>query len=300
MTTVSLNTIGSVLGKVGQVDLQDTVLNGYTRTHAVSGYRRINPFEVENGRAPPTFTAPHSLNEWENYQHTDINQGDDLLIAAGGYGGLDLTWTRPNGYTRDLANVTQKVYWKDMGLSQDLSVNPFSSPTGSADPGDGSSYSITGLVTDHWYAIGVKAEWDDSVATYENADSTAYDRDPAATPLIGGGRGISTDDPVFGTTPPFPNLTQNTDPDLCTVGDDVELKLEVGMEGPSTGRLEEEKNGGGFTLVDASVTAGTTNILLNRSSPDNWNFRIRYNDVGGGSPGPWSAEKNIDATCNLV
>ncbi len=299
MTAVSMNAIATALGKVGSWTLAGTVLNGYTRTHAASGYRRINPFEVEDGQAPPTFTAPHSVTEWENYQHSDVNTGSALAITAEGYGEIELSWTRPNGYTRDLANVTQRVYWRDMGTSEDLNINPFSTPTGSADAGDGTTHTITGLTAGHFYALGVKVEWDDSVATHENSDAGAYDVDAGETALIGGGRGIASGE-VFGTTPNFSTLIQTTDESTCFSGDPVNLRLTVNLEGPSTALLEVEVNGGGFGTDIAAVSAGTTTINRSKNSPHNYNFRIRYNDIGGGSPGPWSVERNIGASCILL
>ena len=300
--SIGLNYIGTQLAKSGDVVLEDTVLNAYTRTHAGSGYRRINPFQVENVNAPPTFTAPHSLTEWAGYVHATVNSGTGLLVSAEGYGEIDLAWSLPSGYDRDTANLLSRVYWKDAGTTLDesaLAVNPFDSPTGSASAGDGTSHTITGLTTGHFYAVGVKVEWDDSVATHENVDSLAYAIDGGETPLTGGGRGLISSE-VFGTVPNFSALIQTTDSGTCQVGDDVNLRLTVNMEGVSTGRLEQSKNSAGYTLVDGSVTAGTTTINLLRSSPDNWKYRIRYNDIGGGSPGPWSVERNLTAQCDLV
>ena len=301
MTVISTN-IRDQLGKTGSFDLAGSVLNGYTRTHAGSGYRRINPFQVENGNAPPTFTAPHVTTEWEAYVHTTVNSGTGLLISADGYGEIDLAWSLPSGYSRDTANLTQRVYWKDAGTVLDesaLAVNPFDTPTGSASAGDGTTHTITGLTTGHFYAVGVKVEWNDSVTTHENVDSLGYAIDGGETPLTGGGRGLISSE-VFGTVPNFSALIQTTDSGTCQVGDDVNLRLTVNMEGVSTGRLEQSKNSAGYTLVDGSVTAGTTTINLLRSSPDNWKYRIRYNDIGGGSPGPWSVERNLTAQCDLV
>lgn len=295
-----MNAVASALGKVGSWTLAGTVLDGYTRTHAVSGYRRINPFQVEAGNAPPTFTAPHSVTEWENYQHPDINTGSGLAITAEGYGEIELSWTRPNGYTRDLANVTQRVYWRDMGTSEDLDINPFSTPTGSADAGDGTTHTITGLTAGHFYAVGVKAEWDDSVATHENSDAGAYAIDAGETPLIGGGRGIASGE-VFGATINFSNLVQSSpDPSTCFTGEPVTLRLTLNMGGPSTALLQVEVNGGGFTTDVAAVSAGTSTIDRTKNSPHNYNFRARYNDIGGGTPGPWSVERDIDASCTQI
>ena len=58
-------------------------------------------------------------------------------------------------------------------------------------------------------------------------------------------------------------------------------------------------NGGSWTLVDASVTAGASSATVSRASNgDNYQFRLRYNDV---SPDDWATQVGTTTpTCNLV
>ncbi len=299
MTT--MRTVQTALKRTtGARNLAAMATGRFTRTLAIDGYARVNPFEVNAGRAPSEEATPHNLRDWESYQHPDMNTGSQLTITSQGYGEISLSWTLPTGYSVDTANLVQRVYWRDMGTSEDLNINPFVTPTGSASAGDGTTHDITGLVTGHFYAVGVKVEWDDSDAIFENADSVAYSIAAGQNPLIGGGRGIGSTE-VFGTTPNFSNLIQSSpDPSTCTSGDPVTLRLTINLEGPSTALLEVEVNSGGFATDVAAVSAGTTTIDRTKNSPHNYNFRIRYNDIGGGSPGPWSVERNIDASCELL
>jgi len=296
--SVSLNGVGAALGKSGAVVLAGCVENGYTRTHGASGYNRINPFQVENGNAPSEFVAPHTLGDWAGYSHATLNEGSGL-DATSGYAKIVVTWTRPAGYTRDPNNLVQRVYWKDMGTSEDLSVNPFSSPTGTADGGDGTSYDATsGLTADHYYAVGVKVEWNDSSTTRESADSTAYDYAGGSTPLLGAGRGVSSG-LIWSNAPAIDSVVQLTDPGTCYVGCTgcVDVKVNCTMYGTSYGTFQEKVGAGSWTTIDANLTPGTSSIT--RTSLDagvQYQYRIRYNDV---SPDTWSNTGSITTDCIL-
>lgn len=294
----NLNTIGSKLFKSGAVNLADTIENGYTRTHAATGYRRINPFEVNAGRAPSEQVAPHTLGDWSNsYQHSTLNTGSDLEVD-GGYRAVTALWVKPTGYISS-AGLDQRVYWKDMGTSEDLSVNPFSSPTGSASAGDGTSYEITGLTAGNYYAVGVKCEWDDSVVTHENPDSSAYDTKAGETPLLGAGRGVSTGE-IWDDSPTIDSVVQLTDPGTCLVGcqDCVDIKLNITMNGTSAGTLQEQVGGGGWNTIDSNVPAGTSSItLVDKDDATALDYRMKYNDV---SPETWSNTGSITTECTLL
>jgi len=295
--SVSLNAVGSALGKVGAVTLAGATENGYTRTHAASGYKRINPFQVENGAAPSDFVAPHTLGHWAGYSHSSLNTGAGLTVTRG-YRKASLSWSLPSGYSRDPSNLKQRVYWKDMGTTEDLSVNPFSSPTGSADAGDGTSYEITGLTAGHYYAIGVKVEWDDSVTVHTNADSLGYDSAAGQTPLLGAGRGVSSGK-IFSDAPTIVSVQQLTDPSSCLAGCTgcVEIRLNVTMEGSSQGTLQEKVGAGAFVTIDSAIVAGTSQINLTRDAGIQYQYRMKYNDV---SPEVWSNTGNITTECTLI
>lgn len=297
--SVSLNAVGSALGKSGAVTLSDTVENGYTRTHAGSGYRRINPFQAESGNAPSELTAPHTLGDWVAYSHSSVNSGSALAVTRG-YMEISVSWSKPAGYSRAPSILTQKVYWKDMGTSEDLSVNPFNLPTGTADVGDVTSYDITSALTaGHYYAVGVKVEFDDSVDSHTNADSLGYDSAMGETGLLGGGRGVSSGK-VYDDAPTIDSVVQDTDPGSCLVGctNCVDITINVTMEGSSQGTLQEQVDGGGWTTIDSGVPAGSASLSrTNLDAGVSYDYRLKYNDVAGSK---WSNVGSITTECTLV
>jgi hypothetical protein len=296
----SLNNVGQTqLGRSGAVSLDALAEDGYTRTQAVSGYRRVSPFQVELGRAedPDTWAAPHSLDDWNGYTQNDVPAGDDLAVA-GGYGTIDLDWVRPAGYTRATAIVNQRLYVKDTGETEfnatSLSVDPFDSPDQSQSSGDGDSDTDNVAAYEgNVIAIGLLAEFDDSVAVHE---SLGYDGAAGEQDLIGAGVGIAAQ--VFASDPGPVTAVQTTDPDTCQTLDPVNIQISVDMQGPSTGTLQRSTNGGAFATVDASVGAGTQTINRSETSGSNYAYRLRYNDV---SPDTWATMVGtVSAVCNLA
>lgn len=299
--SVSLRDTLAELGQTtGAKSLMEAVDDGYTRTHAVSGRKRVNPFEVEASRGDDPTTPAYSLLAWEGYDQDDMPEGDDLAVDSG-YGEIDLTFVRPAGYTRATAIVDQKGYGRDTGETTinaaALAVNPFSTPDTSPSVGDGTTGTLSGLTEDEVAAVGVKVEFDDSVDVHTNVDSLAYDYAVGEDPLIGAGRGVAV--LVFPANPGPISVTQDTDPDTCATGDPVDITIDFDMRGPSTGRLEQQKDGGSWTLVDASVTAGSSSATVSRDSDGSYyKFRIRYNDV---TPDDWVTQTGTTTpTCNLV
>lgn len=253
--------------------LDDARLNGFTRTLSGSGLARVNPFflnvDVEG-------TNPYGLDEWVGYlQNAFPTRGGSLLVTPG-YGEFEATWVRPDGYTRALDIVDQRLYFNSMGTSEDLNVNPF---TGSfAGAGDGTSYVHGSVTPGNYYAVGVKQLWDDSDEIFICPDASAYEPHPDATPLIGAGAGVSSGK-IYGLAPTMDSWSQSPDRSSCLVGSDVTLSLNWTMEGPSTGTLEENVNGTGWTLLDSSIPAGSTGASLTRASNNDYEYRLRYNDV---------------------
>lgn len=99
-------------------------------------------------------------------------------------------------------------------------------------------------------------------------------------------------------TPAIDSVTQTTDPDACSVGQDVNLRIRVTMVGSSQGTLQEQVDGGSWTTVDSSVAAGATQLTRTVASGSSYAYRLRYNDV---SPANWSAASAaVSATCNLL
>ena len=302
MAEVSLVAVAAQLGKAsGEVSLEDLVDSGYTRTFGVSGYLRVNPFEVEAGQADDPASPSYNLADWDGYDHDDIPEGDDLAASSGYGGDVDVTFTAPAGYSRATAILNQEGYGKDTGETTinatALAVNPFDTPDTTPALGDGSSGTISGLTEGEVAAVGVKVEFDDSVTVHTNADSVAYDTAVGQDPLTGAGRGVAIE--VFPGNPGPLSVTQATDSTTCSVGDPVDIDIDCDMQGTSTGRLEQQKDGGSWTLVDASVTAGSSTITVSRDSDGSYyKFRLRYNDV---SPDDWATQTGtITPTCDLL
>lgn len=303
MPQVSLVYVGGQLGKTtGQIHLSKLRENGYSRTFAGSGYLRVNPFEVEAGRAqdPAEAGIEHRLGDWNGYVHAALATGSQLLISSS-YGELDVSWTKPAGYDRAPSILDQIMYMKGTGETEinvtSTSVNPFDTPYSQISAGDGASGVIpASAFGGEIVAVGVKCEFDDSVTVRTNADSQGYDIAAGQDPLIGGGRGVAVK--VYAITPTCGPVRQLQDPNVCLVGSNVDIRVRIIMEGPSTGRLEESVDGGAFALVDAAVTAGTDGEYpLSRASGHNYQYRLRYNDV---SPDSWSTSSTFSASCNAI
>jgi hypothetical protein len=303
MAQVSLIATAAQLGKTaGQILLSALRTNGYTRTFAGSGYLRVNPFEVDANRAqdPDEAGTQHRLGDWLNYDHDRVGEGDNLLPTSG-YGEIEVSFSRPNGYTRAPAILDQRLFIKDTGDTEidegTTAVNPFSSPDGQASIGDGTTGDIDGSFAEgNYVAVGVKAEFDDSVSTFTNTDSLAYDAHASAQELTGAGRGVLVK--VFAANPGPVSAVQTTDPDSCIGGDPVNIQISCNMEGPSTGTLQRSTNGGAFSTVDSNVSAGSSTINRSETSGNNYQYRLRYNDV---SPDQWATQVgNVSAVCNLT
>lgn len=299
--TVSLRTIAGRLKRTtGIKSLKALVDDGYTRTLAADDYARVNPFEVEGGNADDPSSPTYGLSQWELYDHDSVPAGDDLEVASG-YGTVTLDWIRPTDYPLSgaaLGPVTQRISAKDSGETTvnvtSLSVDPFDTPDQTQDAGDGDTDDVSlSTYGDNYVAVGVKAEFDDSDEVFTGV---GYDGKVGEDILLGAGAGILVK--PYGLNPGPLSVTQTTDPDSCATGDNVNLRIQCTMEGTSTGRLEQQENGGSWTLVDSSVAAGTLQINLSRQSGNNYKFRLRYNDV---SPDDWATQTGtVSAVCNLI
>ena len=297
MASVSLNDIGNTqLGGSGSVNMKDLPVNMFTRTLSTAGYKRTNPFESTEHTPSNNDSAPHNLNEWEFYLHTRVDAGKDLSVEMG-YGEMTVSWTRGNNYQDNCCR--QVLYIKAMGTAEDLSVNPFSSPSASPDVSDVSQYTIAGT-SGQYYAIGLKAFFDDSVTEYGVVDSLACDYSTASgtIPLTGAGRGISSSTAVWADTPSIDSISQDPGSTSCFGSDTPDVDMDVTMNGTSLGTLQRNVNGGSWTNVSTSVTAGASALTdTNRSPGNTYNYRLKYNDV---SPESWSATKSIFVDCELI
>lgn len=299
----SLNDTGAQLGRdIGggdDVNLRLCAEDGYTRTFAGDGYRRVNPGEVEGGNADDPAAPANSLNAWNGYDHDRVAAGSDLE-AAGGYGEADVDWVKPAGYDRAPALMNQRIYVKDTGETSlnatALATNPFDTPDQTQSAGDGASDTVDlGAYEGNVVAIGVKAEFDDSVDVHE---SLGYPAKAGEDALTGAGAGIAL--LVRSSVPVINSITQLTDPASCLAGCTgcVTIRLSVTMEGPSQGTLRVSTNGGStWSTVDSAVAAGATQIDLTVDAGVSLDYDLAYNDV---SPTQRSASQSITTECTLV
>lgn len=288
----SLDLVWAQLKSAGAASLDEVRADGFTRTLAGDGLARVNPFytgvDVEGG-------APYSLDEWSGYlQNAFPTQGSALLVEPG-YGEFTATWVRPAGYTRALSIVSQRLYFNNMGSSEDLNVNPFDGSF--VDVGDVTSYVRTTATPGNYYAVGVKQIWDDSDEIFVCPDSGAYAPHGSATPLIGAGVGVSTGE-IWALAPEIHSISQSPDRSDCFAGEDVTISISWTMQGTSEGTLQESlNNGASWTTIDSSVAAGSSGYNLTRQSGHSYKYRIRYNDV---SPIVWDETINFSAVCDLI
>ena len=288
------------LGKTsGQIKLSELRTDGYTRTHAVSGYRRVNPFEVHNGRAqdPDEAGTQHRLGDWLNYDHDQVPGGSQLshtLVP----GGVDLTWSRPGGYTRALAIVRQRVYAKDTGETEvneaALSTNPFSSPDTSQSPGDGTSFELSlASFIGQMVAVGILAEFVDSVDVHETEHQVAYAAATGEDALTGAGGGILVG-PILPTEPTINNITQDPSDFQCLAGSEIEIQINL-IDCAGEVFLAEKVDSGSYGAdFSVGVVNGSAQIPLNRDSSHTYTYKARY------SGGSYSAEKAHFLRCDLT
>lgn len=278
--------------------LADMAINRFTRVLGAgtavtrTGYARVNPFEESKGNAPSEEVAPHSLNDWENYDHDRIESGDDLDVSLIP-GKFVVTWTKHAGYNNSLCQ--QRLYYNSMGASQDLSVNPFAGSYHNA--GDASTYDITGLTAGNWYALGLKVVFNDSDADILPPDSTACNADVGATELIGAGEGISSGAGFSPATPTGMSAIQSgsTPPEDCFGGDSVTMVVSWDIL-RAAGTMEKSLAGGPW---GAAGTYGIGSTGTNRSETSNTTVRYRMKYTAS-DPETWNTSASTDVSCTRI
>ncbi len=253
------------------------------------------PCKSKTATDPDEAGTEHRLGDWLNYDHDALNTGSQLNVTAS-YGDLDLTWTRPAGYTRAIGILDQRLYVKDTGQTSinaaARDTNPFVSPSYDDVMGDGTSGSRDlSAYIGQAVAVGMKVEFDDSVTVHDNSDGLAYDIASGMTSLTEAGRGLVV--MIYDPTPTLTGLRQDTcfDPET-----DVDLYVTPDMEGPSGGRLEIQQDGGAWTYV-TNVSAGVNFEIGPYTYPGghNYTMRLRYTSV---SPDSWDESNTIFASCD--
>jgi hypothetical protein len=300
---VSLIATAAQLGKTsGPIRLSELRTNGYTRTHAGSGYRAVNPFQVEQGHAddPSRIDTRHYLGNWVDYLQSGLNTGSELTVASG-YGEVTLTWTRPAGWSRASALLSQWIYMKRTEQTEVDStargVNPFDTPDSVVSLGAGSSANVSASAfVGEVIAVGVKVEFDDTVAVHTNPDNQAYEPAVGQLSLTGVARGIAL--LVYDTQPVITNVAQTPESAVCIEGSDVEVRVFFTMLGPSLGTLQESVNGGAWSNISTTVAAESPSYALTRAgdSVTELRFRIKYNDVPGDL---WSNIAVFTPSCDI-
>jgi hypothetical protein len=113
--------------------------------------------------------------------------------------------------------------------------------------------------------------------------------------FTGGGGDPEPGEELF---PEITSVTQTTNPDSCSVGSPVNLRIQMVSAGSSLMTLQRSVNGGAFATVDSGVTAGTTVINRSETSGSGYRYQVKYNDV---SPETYSpASSSTSAVCNLL
>ena len=206
----------------------------------------------------------------------------------------------PSGYVAAAyAVLTQKLMIRSMGASENLSLDTFTSPFSTTDVGDVATYTVSATVNE-WFAIGVKCYFDDSVTVHELSSAGAYTYKAGQTPMLGASAGISSGAAVYSTAPVIDSIIQSTDPGTCLVGCTgcVDFTINLDMQGPSLGTIQEKIGAGSWVTLDTGVPAGTASISrTNKDASVLYSYRIRYNDV---SPDDWSNTGSITTECTLV
>lgn len=296
-----LNSVWSELKATYPASLDDLVGSGYTRTLAGSGLARVSPFQVELGNAADPATessAPFELDDWTGYDHNGFPTGTGLIVT-GGYGTIDVSWTAMPGYSRAPSILRHLLYVQPTGeTSYNLDVigtDPKAGGSPFFNLGDGVSAAGIGvsMYEGTYIAVGVVVEFDDSDALIE---SPLWEPDGSMSePLSVVTPGVAIK--VYDSVPTINSVTQSPGSGSCFIGDDVDVRVNVTMEGPSTGRLEERVNGGEWTLLGGSIGAGTNgNLTFVRAEGNSYQYRLRYNDV---SPDQWATSSVLNAECTL-
>lgn len=301
MPPVSLLATAAELGKTsGQVLLSKLRENGYSRTHAGTGYRRVNPFEIEAGRGddPSRADTRHYLANWLDYDQDRMPQGTGLIVT-GGYGTIDVSYAETPGYSRAPGTLRHLLYVQPTGetsCSFDArGTDPTLGDTASPFLNLGDVFSMdgigVGMYEGEYIAVGVVIEFDDSVDIIE---SPLFEPDAGmACPLSVGHPGVAIQ--VFSSFATINNVSQSPDSSVCFIDDDVDVLVNISMEGPSLGTLQESVDGGAWTTIASSIGAGTVgNLTYVRPEGHSYQYRLRYNDV---SPDTWDTSPILNAEC---
>lgn len=303
MPQVSLVDTAAQLGKTaGQILLSKLRENGYSRTFAGSGYLRVNPFEVEGGNAddPARVDAKHYLGNWVGYDHDRMPQGSGLIVSSG-YGSIDVSFDALPGYSRAPGALRYLLYVQptaEVSCTLDArGVDPRLG--GAASPfynlGDATSHSgiSVSMYEGQFIAVGVCVEFDDSVTLREGELFTPDASMACQLSVLHPGVALMVYDPI----PVINSVSQNPASGACYEGDDVDVRVNVTMEGPSLGTLEENVDGLGWSTLSSSIGAGTTgNLTFVRAEGHSYQYRLRYNDV---SPDTWDTSPTLNAECTL-
>ena len=236
----SLDAVGAQLGKSGEVSLNAVVDDGYTRTFAADDYLRVNPFEVQAGnaddpRAPRTRSTPGRATTTTSSRPATSSR---RRVGTG-------KWTSPSTSGRLLegpGDPRPAVLRQGHGRGDHQRDGALGEPVRLTrhqplDRGRDERHDLR--------AHGERGRRGRSEARvrrlrhrHENTDALAYDYAAGQDPLIGAGRGVAL--VVFGGNPGPLSAVQLTDPDSCTIGDNVDIEISFNMEGTSTAASRSE------------------------------------------------------------
>ena len=281
MPSVSLNDLmATKLGvSVGTHTMEDLVINAYTRTPSTTVPARLNPFSVFDHSI--TFTAPHSLNEFENYNQAVIEIGSTVAIVMGP-AGWSVSWGAAAGF--ESAVCKYRVYWKNVGSSEDLASLPLTGASPAfIDAGASLSIGNQSVSVGDWIAVVIVAEFNDGRTV--RVGSTGFPGAIGQNELTGADEGVHSLNAMPSPTPNVPTAVQiNPAVGACDGETTATLRVTVGGFAGAAQTLQVSKNGGTYsTLVTTIVASSSYNhsgLLLDNG--DTYTFKAKYT-VGTGT-----------------
>lgn len=288
--------MGHYLNKAGTVSLKDlsTLTGGgstiFGRTHASTGYRRVNIYEKF---AVPSHTAdaiaPHGLAEFTDYIHTQTPAGNVDSVSGGP--ALSFDWTNPTNFNA-ASGSGNNIYWDTTAYTSEANAISNGVPTTLLTNSTAATFTKTsGLTVDRWFVFDIQSTWDDSqVVAVDGARAGAggYTLSGGIAVSTGGTGGGFVIGPVCDNVPTINSggALPGHNSATCTIGSNQTHRINVTMcVGAGAGKIWYKENGGGTFTADwtsgGNVSADFSgNLDFNIASNKNWYFRLYYDSEG--------------------
>ena len=306
--------VGVVLNKAGTVSLKDvsTLTGGgstiFGRTHASTGYRRINIYEKFTiPTHTPDATTPHGLLEFTGYIHTQTPTGNVDSVSTG-INEISFDWTNPTHFNAS-SGSGNNIYWDTTAYTSEANAISNGVPTTLLTNSTAATFTKnTGLTADRWFVFDIQSTWDDSqVVAVDGARSGAggYTLSGGIDVSIGGTGGGFVIGPVCSSTPSINSggALSGHDSDACSQGSDQTHRINVTMcVGAGAGKIWYKENGGGTFTTDwisgGNVSADYNgNLDFTLASNKNWYFRLYYDSEGSTN---YDEQGPVFVQCNLI